>query len=221
MINKFEQYKVVSVLLLIMVLTSCNTPTNSKDAPFDLADTARSLRIDDYLVIPKESFEFNSLVESPDDTLYLVTCCQYVYFPFGELKDKSSLKTSILKNFEIINAKRDTFTNPDISPELQWREEIQLQSGNNKLNIYLDNDPESTMHSYILSGEIVDSNVTFSQNIKSGMGMEEFCKIFFDYFPEELAERYKVIEFESCVTSIKHIYSFNDQKLIDVKFISD
>ena len=51
---------------------------------------------------PKLTFDFNSVLKSSGDTIDIVTCGEYVYFPFGHLKDKKDLKESLLKNFNII-----------------------------------------------------------------------------------------------------------------------
>jgi hypothetical protein len=106
------------------------------------------------------------------------------------------------------------------SPVFEWNESVDLRLDNNKLNLFLDNDPEASMHSYIRGGQIVDSKVIFSDNIKVGMKIEEFHKKFFDYFPPELNNKYNVIEFESCVTDIIHIYTFEKGQLSSVKFVS-
>ena len=168
-----------------------------------------------------KSFDFNSLGQSSGDTLHLVTCSDYVYFPFGKLIDKSSLTTSLLKDFTITSFKRDTFTNTNITPPyFEWSESVILELTNNKLNIFLDNDPEASTHSYIRGGQIVDNKVVFTDNIKVGMSIEDFYKTFFEYFPTELNRKYKVIEFESCVTDVTHVYTFDKGLLSSVKFVS-
>ncbi len=154
------------------------------------------------------------------DTLHLVTCSQYVYFPFGELTDKSSLKESLLKDFTITNFKRDTFTNTNVSPPFfQWSESLDLNLADNKLELFLDNDPEASLHGYIRGGIILDSKVVFSVGIKVGIYVDDFYKIFFDSFPSALKKKYSVVKFESCVADVTHIYTFEKGQLNSVKFI--
>jgi hypothetical protein len=102
----------------------------------------------------------------------------------------------------------------------QFSETIELELGPNKLSLFIDNDPESSMHGYIRGGQIMDSKVLFLNNIKVGMGVETFYKKFFDYFPTELSKKYKVVKLESCVADVTHIYTFNNGQLISVKFIN-
>jgi len=209
------------ILTVSLSVTACSTRTHNKPTTDNYIDTTNSFKVDNYWLTPKKSFDLNSLRKSSDDTLHLVTCCNYVYFPFGKLTDKSSITTSLLKNFTITSFKRDTFTNTNITPTFfEWSESVDLGLADNKLKIFLDNDPEASKHSYIRGGQINDSKVTFSDNIKIGMSMEDFYKKFFDYFPTELNKTYNVVEFESCVADITHIYTFEKGQLNSVKFIS-
>jgi hypothetical protein len=72
----------------------------------------------------------------------------------------------------------------------QWSETLELELGENKLSLFLDNDPEASMHGYIRSGKIVDSKILFSENIRIGMSSTDFYNLFFDYFPKELTLKY-------------------------------
>ena len=209
------------VLLLGITFSECDNISTHQRKTYIPVDSATSFKIDNYWVTPKKIFEFSSLGQSLGDTLHLVTCSKYVYFPFGKLTDKSSLTTSLLKDFTITQFIRDTFTNTNISPPFfEWSESIDLKLANNKLNLLLDNDPEASLHSYIRGGQIMDSNVVFSNSIKIGMIAEDFYNIFFDYFPTELNKKFAVVKLESCVTDLTHIYTFNNGKLTSIKFIS-
>jgi hypothetical protein len=213
--------RLLFILILILSLTACSNGTVNKSTANDSVDTTKSFKVDHYWLTPNKAFDFNSLGESSGDTLRLVTCSNYVYFPFGKLTDKSSISTSLLKDFTITSVKRDTFTNTNMTPHVfEWSESVDIRLDNNKLNLFLDNDPEASMHGYIRGGQIVDSKVIFSYNIKVGMSVEDFYKKFFDYFPIELNEKYNVVEFESCVTDIIHIYTFEKGQLRSVKFVS-
>ncbi len=194
----------------------------TKQKTYIPTDSTTSFKIDNYWVTPKKSFEFNSLGHSLGDTLQLVTCSKYVYFPFGELTDKSSLAASLLKDFTVTHFTRDTFTNTNIVPSFfEWSESVDLKLMNNELSLFLDNDPEASMHGYVTGGQIVDSSVVFSNRIKIGISTEAFYKTFFDYFPTVLNNKYAVVKLESCVTDVTHIYTFNKGKLASVKFVSE
>jgi hypothetical protein len=105
-------------------------------------------------------------------------------------------------------------------PFFEWSESVDLALADNKLNLFLDNNPEASMHGYIRGGQIVDSKVIFSENIKVGMSVEDFYKRFFDYFPTELNKKFNVVEFESCVADVTHIYTFEKGLLSSVKFVA-
>ena len=206
--------------LLLAVFAQGQTITN-KPKTYIPVDSTTSYKIDNYWVTPKRSFGFNSLKQTSGDTLYLVTCSEYVYFPFGKLTDKSSLTASLLKGFTITHFIRDTFTNKNIVPPFfEWSESIDLKLVDDKLSLFLDNDPEASMHGYVRGGQIVDSKVVFSNNVKIGISTEDFYKTFFDYFPAALNKKYSVVNLESCVTDVTHIYTFNKGQLASVMFIS-
>ncbi len=210
------------ILTIILSLTTSTKLTCNKSTTYSNVDTTKSFKIDNYWLTPKETFDFSSTGTSSNDTLHLITCCNYVYFPFGKLTDKSSISTSLLSDFKITSSKRDTFTNTIITPPFfQWYETINLELADNKLILFLDNDPEASTHGNIRGGQIVDSKVSFSDNIKVGMSIEDFYKKFFDYFPTELNKKYNVVVIESCVMDITHIYTFKNGLLCSVKFISE
>jgi hypothetical protein len=213
-------------LFFATVISACDSLTTHQGKLYIPADTTTSFRINNYWATPKKSFNYNSLRKSSEETLHLVTCSDYVYFPFGKLTDKSSLKTSLLNIFTITECKRDTFTNimlpSDPADDIkQWTESLKLELGANKLTLFLDNDQEASMHGYIRSGQIMDKKVLFSENIRIGMSSADFYKCFFDYFPPELNLKYKIVELESCVTDVTHIYTFDNGQLSSVKFIND
>ena len=213
--------RLLFTLTILLLGTACLRGTDINSTRDNLADTIGSFKVDNFWLTPKKSFKFNSLGKLSDDTLHLVTCCDYVYFPFGKLRDKSSIKKSLLKDFTITSFKRDTFTNTNMTPPFfEWSESVDLALADNKLNLFLDNDPEASKHGYIQGGQIVDSKVMFSENIRVGMSVDAFYKKFFDYFPSELNNKFKVVELESCVTDVTHIYTFDKGLLISVKFVS-
>jgi hypothetical protein len=212
--------RLLSILTLLLSLTACSNWTGNKSKTGNSIDTTISFKVGSYWLTPKKSFDFNSLGKTSGDTLHLVTCSNYVYFPFGKLTDKSSIKTSLLKDFTITGFKQDTFTNFNRTPPFfEWSGSVDLAFANNKLNLFLDNDPEASMHGYIRGGQIVDCKVIFSDNIKVGMSKGDFYEKFFDYFPTELINKYNVVEFESCVTDVTHIYTFQKGQLSSVEFV--
>jgi hypothetical protein len=163
--------RLITILLLIFpfLFDSCNNLTNQKNEKETTCDTTKSFKIDNHWITPKLNLQFNSLLKSAQDTLDLVICTQYIYFPFGLLYDKSDLPKSLLKSFRITKSDLDTFTNYRVGPNPfnQWSESIELELGSNKLNLFLDNDPEASTHSYILGGEIIDNKVELLNKIKN------------------------------------------------------
>ena len=200
--------------MFLSLLTACENPKQPiKSNSVEQADTTNSIKIDNFWATPKPSFELNSILDSTFDTLKLVTCAEFVYSPFGQLNNKSDLPTSNLKNFEILN-RLDKIDVTEIEFQI-------LTLNSSRLILFFENDPEASKHSYIFKGEIKDSNVNFIDGIKIGMTKENFIKTFFDSFPNELMTKYNFIVFESCVEDITHTYSFKDNKLQSINFITD
>ncbi len=134
------------------------------------------------------------------------------FSPFGKLNEKSNFQKTLLKNFKTINKKKKVE-----GGFIEYQFKFAFRSSN--LHIEFDNDLEASTHSYIVGGEIRDREIGFVNNVHIGMDVDDFCRIFFSFFPEEILERFKVIIFESCVTDIVHIYTFENKKLISVKFV--
>jgi len=171
-----------------------------------------SIQIGSNILVAKISFEFNSLINATGDTLKLATCAEFAYSPFGLLKNKKDVQKSDLKNFKVSN-KIQKLDGQNFEFQI-----LTLKSS--RLILFFDKDQE-TKGSYVFKGEIRDSQVNFTNGIKIGMTKEEFLLKFFDIFPASLVKRYNVIVFESCVNAITHVYSFENNKLISVKFIPD
>jgi hypothetical protein len=200
------------VFVAFLFLTACSNQTDSKPKEDNPVDTTKSFKIDNDWVTPKSTFDLSSLSKS-SDTLSIIICDEYVYSPFGLIKDKSDLQTSLLKNFSITNR----VDSMDIGPiEFQI-----LKLNSSRLILFFDHDPEAVKHSSIFKGEIKDSNVNFSNNTKIGMDKDNFYKIFFDNFPTVIQDKFKVVVFESCIQNIKHYYNFENNKLTSVKFVTD
>jgi hypothetical protein len=176
-------------------------------------DTTKSMKISNYWVTPKPSFELNTIIDSSQDTLKLVSCAEYVYSPFGKLDKKSDIKNSLLNNFLVTN-RLDTLENGVFEFQI-------LKAKSSKLILFFDNDPEATKHSSIFKGEITDKDVHLLNDIKIGMDKKYFIMTFFDYFPVQLLSEFNYIVFESCVLDISHTYKFKADKLQSIDFKTD
>ena len=202
------------VLSILVTIFSCSKNIENQS---NNDNSISVFKIENYNLSPKKSFELNSIIKSDGDTLYLATCSDFAFYPFGKLIDKGSLSGSLLNKFKIVNYKRDTIS---LHKNLQWSESIDLEYRNNKLNLYFDNDPEASKHGYITDGEINSDDVILKNNIKIGITSKYFFEKFFNNFPSKLSQKYKVIILESCVTDIIHIYTFKNGNLDNIKFIS-
>jgi hypothetical protein len=173
-------------------------------------DTTISFEIGKYWATPNKAFEFNTLIGCAGDTLSLVSCSDFVFYPFGEVKSKKDIENGLLKSFSVSD-KIDTMENGIYEFQI-------LKHGKSRLILFLDDDEEATRHSYIFKGDIYESDINFKDSIKIGMSKRQFINTFFDYFPEELLDKYKFIVFESCVEDIRHTYTFNENELQSVNF---
>lgn len=211
---KEKQIRVLTIIIAI-VFTSCKNDTSlnkSEEVDFGV-DTLNAVKIGTNWVIPKETLDFNSLIDFQADTLGIVTCSEYVYSPFGQIANKTELESSKLNNFVIRNILEE------IDNEIVEIQKLSL--GSNRLVLFFANNLEGPKTSYIFKGEVFDSKVVFDKNIKIGMSIKAFFDEFFDAFPEELHALYQTVIFESCVNDINHTYSFKNGILKSVKFESD
>ncbi len=206
---------IIFALTFLYLFSACDKSTRQNGAKNSdqQIDTLKAIKIGDYWATPKPTFEYNMLLAYLGDTLSIVTCAEYVYSPFGRLNNKSEIKNSNLKNFNI-SERVDKIDFDEAVFQILTLEKSRLM-------LTFDNDPEASKHSYIFEGEINDSNINFIDDIKIGMSKEKFIKIFFDNFPNELMTKYKFIVFESCVQDIKHTYTFKADKLQSVNFKTD
>jgi hypothetical protein len=212
---KMIQQTFILALIILPFIQSCNNTKKQNELirPNQQIDTSTALKIRNFWVSPKKSFEFNSLISSSNDTLSLVTCSEYVYSPFGQINNRNEINNGLLRNFSVTN-KIETMNNNTF-------EFLILKHGASRLILFLDNDPESSKHSYIFQGDINDSDVNFIYGIKIGMSKELFITNFFDSFTNDLLVNYNIITFESCVQDIIHTYTFKADKLQSVNFKSN
>ncbi|SDE20438.1 hypothetical protein SAMN05216464_104334 [Mucilaginibacter pineti] len=176
-------------------------------------DTSKAFKFNDNWVVPKSSLDFNSLGDSQGDTLKLAVCGDFVYSPFGTIKDSSAFSSSLLKNFSIVT-RTEKMDNGTFNFQI-------LNHGSSKLIFFFDTDPEASRHSDIFKGEIYDEDVQFVNGIRIGMSFPNFYKTLFDSFPDDLTNNYTVVQIISCVDDIIQTYDFDAGKLKSVKFITD
>jgi hypothetical protein len=173
----------------------------------DYSKISHTFQIHDIVVKPRTDLELNSFDKISNDTLHLVVCTEFVYYPFGKIEKKSALKESSLKIFEI-NDKKDKQGNI-----LQV-----LQFNSSELVLFFDSNSEGPISSYVIKGKIVNSEIVLENNIKIGMSKKEFFNLFFDDFPSKLEEKFNKIGLIACVDGTNHYYSFKNDKLILIRF---
>lgn len=208
-----EMPQAILCFLILLLCTSCEKRSTQIDSPITI-DTTKAVRIDNFWTVPKESFGFyanNATQASRQDTLFLVTCSEYVYSPFGPMETKLDLPKSRLRDFKVTDR---TFKQRNGDFEMQI-----LQFHSSRLILFFDT-TSRVQSTYVFQGEINDNEVTFAENIKIGMSKKAFIDTFFDHFPTDKLINYNTIILEPCVENTKHVYSFTDDKLKRVEFRS-
>lgn len=198
------------ILSFTLLIIGCSNLANQRLQIVVPNDTTKSFKIGDFWLTPKPSFEFNSLGKAKGDTLDLVTCSDYVYFPFGKINNKNELKNSLLKDFNTVD-RIDSLDNGFFEFQI-------LKNNSSRLILFFDKDPEAVISSYIFKGEIYDKNVQFVNKVAIGMSKKDFVNEFFDVFPNELIDKYNVIILESCVTGLIHVYTFTNNQLNSIRY---
>lgn len=200
------------LLPIFLFFISCIHEDNSSNISVQTTDTTKAFKVDAFWITPKPSLDFNALNKSFNDTLDLVICSAFSFSPFGKLSDTSGLKSKGLRNFN----KTDTLI--DFGTQTKFLAH-KLKFKNSNLLIWFDTDLESSNHSYILSGDINDAEITLINETKIGMSKDTFISTYFEHFPKKLRDRYQVFVFETCVTDISHIYTFKNNNLINISFV--
>jgi hypothetical protein len=196
------------VVTWVFLLGSCHSQNSQEKRKETDTDSIRHVSIKNEKMVPNQEFELVSFDISKIDTIILVTCSEYVYSPFGILRNVDDLKSSLLKDVVIEKKKR----NEDIEFEI-------LKKGSDKLVLFFDKDIESAKSSYIVKGEIHSRQISLINNVHVGINVHDFYRTFFDLFPAKYEKQYKVVILESCVVGLRHLYVFNDEnKLSLIKF---
>ena len=164
-------------------------------------------QIQGIIVKPKIDLELNSFDKISNDTLNLVVCSNFVYYPFGKIENKKAIKGSPLKIFEIKD-KKDSQGNV-----LQI-----LNFESSELILFFASNEEGPISSYVIKGKIVNSEIVLKNNIKIGMSKTEFINLFFDDFPSKLEEQFNEIGLIACVDGTNQFYSFKNEKLNLIRF---
>ncbi len=159
-------------------------------------------------VAANPEFDFHSIANESKKELTVVSCGNFVYFPFGKLNSVADLSSSALKGFIVTpDRKRDGITL------------YSLQSGVNHLTLVFHNpDDEGPINSYLVNGEVNDSTLRFSNGLHVGMKQSDFFSLFFESYPVSKWKSLETVIFESCVTGTQHIYSFSKGRLKRIKF---
>lgn len=212
MSDKQKMNKLIIPLLILLI--SCNNFNNANNAEQIIStqiDTSSAIKIETFWVNPKPSLEFNAINKIIKDTLNIVICSDFSYYPFGKLTDTSDIKFTSLNSF----IKKDTLIKFPNDHQLICHK---LTYKDNNLLLWFDNDEESSTHSYILNGDINDNSIKLVNGINIGMSKKDFVSLFFENFPENLFDRYNVFIFETCVTSLTQTYTFKDNNLNIIHF---
>jgi hypothetical protein len=171
-----------------------------------------SFRVGEHLFTTKSLLGCNSLLPTGSDTLHLVICGDYGYYPFGTIRDTSEIKQSLLKDFTL----KDSL----LGTPGQWQLAVQfLTRGSDTVVLFPDLYDEGPVRSYIAYAGINTGKRELANDVKIGMSTIAFYKTFFDRYHKKSIKRIRVIVFETCVTGISHIYTFRNNKLLRVRFI--
>jgi hypothetical protein len=203
----------IVVILLPSLLFSCKQkPQNAEQAAnttiietLAKQDTASLRKL---LERSKKSTAEIDEVLFNEDTLKIVTGITHLYYPFGkhsDIKDiEKSILNSTLKNIYLIN-----FQTQDSTAITQ------ITTPKSIIKFLYD---DQQLRQEIVSADIRDSNFHFLNNIRIGMSKDELLKILFNKPPAVTVNTIKLI---SGLDGIKHYYIFKDDKLTEIKMITD
>ncbi|HVN49601.1 MAG TPA: hypothetical protein VMU30_12370 [Bacteroidota bacterium] len=146
------------------------------------------------------------------NVLEFITCGNYVYYPFGfDVKSEDQILQRL--NYFVDSIIYYHYADSTFKEHL-------LKYHSNQLLLSFDKDTESTISSYICEGVITDRSILLSNDIQIGMSIESFIDNFFDTYPQSWITNKELIIFYSGVVGIKHVYSFVDRCLVQIRFDS-
>ncbi|MEB0261483.1 MULTISPECIES: hypothetical protein [unclassified Mucilaginibacter] len=203
----------ILVLLVLSALFSCNpkpqkaTLTDNKTASAtviktDTASLRKLLEKSQKPGVDIAEILFNG------DTLKIITGTPDLYYPFGKHSNVTNIKQSIVhssvKNIYLIN-----WGNKDSTAITQ------ISTAKSIIKFYKS---DETTYQEIVSANIFDNNFHFLNNIHIGMSKEELLALLFNKTPSIAVNFIKLI---STVDGIQHYYIFKNNKLIEIKIVTD
>jgi hypothetical protein len=159
---------------------------------------------------PANGFEFEFVETRAPDTVYVVSCDEFLFSPFGVMKSKRDLRRSTLRDLTFNSIRR---SQSDGTFEYEY-----LHSHTSRLILFFDTDTEGERSSYIMQGEIRDSTIRLAKHVRLGMTKQEFVDSFFLAFPLNELYRARVFVFDTCLGDVRHFYVFEQNKLVRILF---
>ncbi|MCO5936215.1 hypothetical protein NAF17_11765 [Mucilaginibacter sp. RB4R14] len=142
------------------------------------------------------------------DTLKIVTGISHLYYPFGRHGNiqeiKKAITNKVVKDIHLSNIGAQDSTSI-----------TQITTSKSIVKFYKS---DETNYQEIISADIRDSNFHFLNNIRVGMSKDELLKILFNKPPAVTVNTIKLI---SILDGIQHYYIFKDDKLIEIKMVTD
>lgn len=132
----------------------------------------------------------------------------YLYYPFGIHKDIESIANQV----DGANVSKVFLKNFDANDSTEVNTIKALKS---EIKLFYD---EEQSRYQIVSATIYDANFHINSNIKIGMSKQKFLNIFFSKPP---VIPVNIVKFISAVDGIKHYYYFKNDKLIEIKMVTD
>ncbi|GAA4381595.1 hypothetical protein [Hymenobacter koreensis] len=211
----------IKSIILLFALFSCNDNRNitinqvnkkTNNQETNIIDKADVYKVDNTWFIPKKSFEFNDSARIQGDTLTLITCANFIYYPFGNIQEESFLKSPLLK--ELTATQKVAHVD-----ENQFKYHLLQKDESKLLFLFKEQKPDEYWGSYIERGIINNSSIMLSNGIRTGISIKEFYSKFFKQVNQDLHSRVSIIILEPCISgNPRHVYNFTDQKLKQIKF---
>ena len=148
-----------------------------------------------------------------NDTLHLVLKDEFLYYPFGAFDDIESLQNSQPKTF--ITSKKMFAPYKDNSFK---KEKIYYLTANNSyLGAYFN---KNTKKCEIVSSIILNNQIPLKNGISIGITKDDFLKIITNN-PVIGKSTLNIVQVASQNKGINHFYKFADNKLVEIKILSE
>jgi hypothetical protein len=205
--TNFKAFWLVGCLVSLITL-GCNFDNNKKISNNSSTKSVQNVGISlaslSKMSLPE--MELNNF-RSIEDTIVFTSPTSFLYFPLGKFKKE----VGILDDYPELKLSHQKYADDTGSMELysyRYKQSFIKMIKNDESGLF-----------DIVFARLVDNGITLKNGITIGSLKANFSEKFFKSIVD--LNKYNVVKIESLILGIKHIYTFKDDKLVEIIIDSD